>query len=177
MKQKLVKLTEQQVLKKLDIPDFRHLSKDKVMTFFSMLPNMDPEVAVKALEQFPDFARAVKEIVENYKELLEKGFEENTASIAAYYDACNIILASLQKLLDKDNLSFEEQKYIIDQMMEVEKRMGKKETENKQFIKTIIGGACIAVIVAVGGLAAALGSNSGLSLPDLSADNNFGGNK
>ena len=45
-------LSESQVLEKLDIPDFRHLSKDKIMTFFSMLPSMDPEVAKKAIEQF-----------------------------------------------------------------------------------------------------------------------------
>lgn len=43
-------LNEKQVLKKLDIPDFRHLSKENVMKFATMLPHMDPEVAKKALE-------------------------------------------------------------------------------------------------------------------------------
>lgn len=38
-------LTEQEVLEILDIPDFRHMSKDKVMKFASELPNMDPQVA------------------------------------------------------------------------------------------------------------------------------------
>ncbi|WP_156951394.1 hypothetical protein [Lacrimispora aerotolerans] len=42
-------ITEQKVLNKLDIPDFRHMTKDKVMGFASMLPDMDPEVAKKAL--------------------------------------------------------------------------------------------------------------------------------
>ncbi len=44
--------TEQQVLKKLDIPDFRHLTKEKVIAFATMVPKMNPEVAKKALEQF-----------------------------------------------------------------------------------------------------------------------------
>ena len=44
-------LTEQQVLNKLGIPDFRHLSKNNVMQFASILNEMDPAVAVKALEQ------------------------------------------------------------------------------------------------------------------------------
>ena len=44
--------TEIQVLKKLDIPDFRHLTKDKVIAFATMIPGMEPEVAKKALEQF-----------------------------------------------------------------------------------------------------------------------------
>lgn len=43
-------LTEKQVLRKLGISDFRHMTKDKVVRFVSMLPYMDPEVAKKALE-------------------------------------------------------------------------------------------------------------------------------
>ena len=50
-------LTERQVLEKLDIPDFRHITKDKVMEFASMLNKMEPDVAKKAIEQFPEFAR------------------------------------------------------------------------------------------------------------------------
>ena len=46
------KLTEAKVLKTLEIPDFRHMTKDKIGSFVSMLPNMDPEVAKKALDQY-----------------------------------------------------------------------------------------------------------------------------
>lgn len=55
MKNKLSKMTEKQVLRTLDIPDFRHLSKEKVMTFFSMIPQMDPEVAKKHWNNFQTF--------------------------------------------------------------------------------------------------------------------------
>lgn len=34
------------------------MTKDKVMTMVTMLDRMDPEVAKKALEQFPEFAGA-----------------------------------------------------------------------------------------------------------------------
>lgn len=56
-------LTEQQVLDLLDIPDFRHLSKDKVMKFTSSLPDMEPSVAISALQQFPKFAETSIEIL------------------------------------------------------------------------------------------------------------------
>ena len=49
-------LSEQKVLKKLDIPDFRHLTKDKIIAFASLLPQMDTYVANKALELFQNFA-------------------------------------------------------------------------------------------------------------------------
>lgn len=55
-------MNEQKVLKKLDIPDFRHLTKDKVIKMASMLDKMDPEVAKKAIEQFPEFANTTKEM-------------------------------------------------------------------------------------------------------------------
>ena len=40
-------------------------------------------------------------ITKNYKETLEKGLEENAASTKVCYNACNTIIKSLQKLLEK----------------------------------------------------------------------------
>ena len=48
-------MNEQKVLNKLGIEDFRHLSKEKVVEFISMIPNMEPEVAKAAIAQFPEF--------------------------------------------------------------------------------------------------------------------------
>ena len=60
-------LSEKDVLKKLGIDDFRHLSKKNIMHFASMIDRMDPEVAKKALEQFPTFASTSKEALMEYK--------------------------------------------------------------------------------------------------------------
>lgn len=70
-------LTEKKVLKKLGIDDFRHLTKEKVITMATMLDKMDPEVAKKALEQFPEFAKVSKDMLKEYKETLDKGLETN----------------------------------------------------------------------------------------------------
>ena len=74
-------MSEKKVLKKLGIPDFRHMTKDKVVKFVSLLPNMDPEVAKKALEQFPAFADLAKEMVVQLKLLSDKTFEEDRLSL------------------------------------------------------------------------------------------------
>ena len=42
-------LTEQEILEKLDIPDWRHMSKNKVTAFISSLPYMEQEVAIAEL--------------------------------------------------------------------------------------------------------------------------------
>lgn len=160
-------LTEQKVLKKLNIKDFRHLTKDKVITMASMLDKMDPEVAKKALEQFPEFSNTAKEILIGYKDTLEKGLESNKESVQSYYDLCNSIIEVLKKQIDSENLSFEEKKYIIDKMLEISKMMGEKDSENKKFIVAIGGVGMVVVSVAIGVLASALGGNTKIEPNDI----------
>ena len=148
-------MSEAKVLKKLDISDFRHLTKDKVIKMASMLDKMDPEVAKKALEQFPEFANTIKEILAEYKEFLDKGLESNNESVKAVYDTYNSVISSLQKELENENLTFEQKKYIIEQMKDVAEKVDKKDTETKRFIigmfalKTIVVGGAVAVIATV----------------------------
>lgn len=88
-------LTEQKVLRKLNIEDFRHLTKDKIITMASMLDKMDPKVAKKALEQFPEFSNTAKEMLGAYKDTLDKGLESNRESVQSYYDSCKSIIEVL----------------------------------------------------------------------------------
>ena len=159
-------LTEQKVLKKLDIVDFRHLTKDKVIAMASMLDKMDPDVAKKALEQFPEFSKTAKEMLIEYKDTLDKSLDLNNESVQSYYTLCNSIIETLQKQLENENLSFDERKYIIDKMLEISKMMGEKDSENKKFIATlaIIGAAVVGGISAV--LATTLGGNVRIEADD-----------
>lgn len=159
-------MSEEKVLKKLDIVDFRHLTKDKVIKMASMLDKMDPEVAKKALEQFPEFANTTKEMLKDYKESLDKGLESNNESVAKVYDSYNAIIVALQKELENEELTFEQKKYIIEQMKDVAEKVDKKDSENKKFIA---GMATLATVV-VGGtiavLASVLGGNTQIEAND-----------
>lgn len=153
-------MNEKKVLKKLNIIDFKHLTKDKVITMASMLDKMDPEVAKKALEQFPEFANTAKDILSDYKETLDKGLEANDESIKKVYATYTAIIESLQKELEKENLTFDERKYIIEQMKEIADKVAKKDTENKRFILKLckIGGVVVLGCLAL--LLTALGGNT-----------------
>lgn len=159
-------MSEEKVLKKLDIVDFRHLTKDKVIKMASMLDKMDPEVAKKALEQFPEFANTTKEMLKDYKESLDKGLESNNESVAKVYDSYNAIIVALQKELENEELTFEQKKYVIEQMKDVAEKVDKKDSENKKFIA---GMATLATVV-VGGtiavLASVLGGNTQIEAND-----------
>lgn len=159
-------LTEQRVLKKLNIEDFRHLTKDKVIAMASMLDKMNPEVAKKALEQFPEFAATIKEMLNEYKNVLDKGLETNKESVQIYYDSCNFMIVSLQKQLEDESLSFEDRKYIIDKMLEITRMIGEKDSENKRFIATLAVLGATATCVATAILSSVLGGNTQIEAND-----------
>ena len=133
-------MSEQQVLKKLGIPDFRHMTKDKVVQFSSMLHRMDPEVAQKALDQFPHYRQLAKEMVGIYKDICESIVKSNESSTKSFYDACSSILSTLQHELRDLHINSEERAIINSQMIEVARMIGEKDTENKHFLATIAKG-------------------------------------
>lgn len=163
-------LAEKKVLKKLGIPDFRHMTKDKIVAFATMLPKMDPEVAKKALEQFPAFTDAAKEIVSYYKEVIFKGFDENSESVNSFYTTCDAIVATLKEQLENENLTFEQKQIIIDKMIELARMKSEKDTENKQFIHGMIktaGGYALGLAVLIAGV---LGVQTQLGTGECDAD-------
>lgn len=158
-------LTEQQVLKELDIPDFRHLSKDKVMSFASMLSKMSPDVAEKALEQFPEFGKIVVEAFTDYRAVLEKSLDANKESTKECFKAYDTILATLKKCIES-NPSFEEKKYYIEKMVEVANVKSAKDSENKEFIGKVLSICATAAVFAVG-IGASVLSGGKIELPLL----------
>ena len=150
-------LTEQKVLKKLNIEDFRHLTKDKVVSMATMLDKMDPEVAKKAIEQFPDFSNTVKEIFAEYKTILDKAIESNDKSEASFFDTCDAIITACQKELDKDILTFDEKKYILEKMADIAKIKFAKDSEGKKYriLISVLGFSTVSLLV--GAMASALG--------------------
>lgn len=163
-------LSEQKVLKKLDIPDFRHLSKDKIIAFASLLPQMDAEVAKKALEQFPNFASTSLEVMKEYKSILENALISNSESTKASIDMYNQVMSSLQKMADDDNLTFDERVYILEQMKDIAMLVDKKDTESKNTVLKIAGIAGTVALGLVAALSATLGSNVLNTSSDIDED-------
>lgn len=152
-------LTEKKVLKKLGIPDFRHMSKDKIKGFATMLPYMDPEVAKKALDQFPAFKDLVGEMVVQYKSIIERIFEENRISQKAFYDACDSILSALKEELSDAEIDASERERIENNMIKVASMIGDKDRENKLYHLKIIGTVTAAFSVFLGATMTLLGTN------------------
>ena len=125
-----------------------------------MVDKMEPEVAKKALEQFPEFSGTVKTIFLDYKALLNRTIDSDNESLRSTYETYNSIIMALQAELDKDTLSFDERKYIIEQMKDIANAVDKKDSENKKWLTkmAMIAGATVVGVAAV--LGSVLGTNT-----------------
>lgn len=162
-------LSEQEVLNLLKIPDFRHLSKNSVMSFASLLDRMDPEISKKALDQFPSFAETVKTVVQEYGATVKTCMDSNNDSMKNYLAVANANITVLQKELERDNLSSDDRKYILSLLLDVQRMMGEKDSENKAFLLRVIGGVGLFCAVAIGITASIIGGNSSIDFPKKAA--------
>lgn len=163
-------MNEMELKKALDIDNFRQLSKNKILQFASSLDKLNPEVAKKIIEQFPEFSGTMLNIVNDYKETLQALISQNNDSLKNTYDGYNKILDSLKNVLSNDNLSFEERKWVIEQMKELAEKMDAKDSENKTFLIKMAGIAGAIVVTAGAILASVLGGNSSGGIKTSSAN-------
>jgi len=161
-------LTEREVLAKLGVEDFRHITKDKVMSFVSMMPDMDKDVAMKALEQMPDFMKLAKDALTDYKGVLEDALKNDKESAKECFKVYNTILDALTECAKKEDLSFEEKKYYIDEMRNIAMMADAKDSENKQHAWRIVKTAAAVFVAVVGvGAAALSGGELEIKVPQI----------
>ncbi len=157
-------LTEAKVLRKLDIPDFRHLTKDKVVSFVSMLPQMDPDVAKHALEQFPAFAETSLAIVGCLKDSLGTIVSGNSENMAEFNARCQEALTALEEELKREDLTDEGRKLVIDGIMGIIGAISQKDSENKEFLSGLFNGVLFVGSIVLLCLVAPLGIRVNTSL-------------
>lgn len=161
-------MSEQEVLKRLGIPDFRHLSKSTAIEFISSIPQMDKDVALKALDQFPELASVALGFAEKEKEALLGAFKANDESNKATLAVINAIIEVLAKQLEKDELSSEEKMQIVDSLIKLAEESRKIHKDNQNLILKCLAIVTAAVGAVFLGAAAVLGANGRAQLPDPS---------
>ena len=129
---------EVEIKQALGIDSWRNLSKDKVIQFASMMPDMDTEVAIKIIEQFPVFKDFAVDVVDSMEKAHEATLSANTTSQERVHQAFQEIREILKGELNKDDLSFEEKKYLIEQIQETGRQEFQKDSENKQFLDGVL---------------------------------------
>ena len=138
------------------------------MEFVSLIPNMDKEVAIKIIEQYPAFAKLSESMVAQLNKMCDTALEKNEESQRLTMQAYKQILDELSNQLHMEDISKEEREKITKQMIEIADKISVKDTENKAFIDKMAKystGFAIGVVV-LG--AAILGVNiKGKDIPKL----------
>ena len=128
----------EEVKNALKIDSFRNLSKDKIMEFVSLIPNMDKEVAIKIIEQYPAFAKLSESMVAQLNKMCDTALEKNEESQRLTIQVYKQILDELSNQLHMEDISKEEREKITKQMIEIADKISVKDTENKAFIDKMV---------------------------------------
>lgn len=127
-------LTEDQVKQYLNIPDFRHISKDKLVQFVSAIPDMDRDVAIKIIEQFPEFTSCATMMVEHYTTACDTIIGANGDSVRYVMEGYKQTLDVLGDLARMEKLEPAERRYFAEKMVEVADKMAAFDANNKNFL-------------------------------------------
>lgn len=130
--------TEQKVKDALKINSWQNLSKDKILEFVAMMPEVDIEVAKKIIEQFPEFIAFAKLVLENMKTAFLSVNTSNSENQKAINDHFDSLSRVLENQLESDDLPFEEKKYYIDKLFELSEMRKDSDKENKRFLSEMV---------------------------------------
>ena len=137
-------MNELELKKELGIADFRHMSKDKLLTFASNIDKLDPEVAKSIIGQFPEFKSYMLSLVDVFKEQTNKLMESGDNVDKKVFDAMQTIINALTYELQNTELNAEQRNKCEDMLMELAKMCVSLDEKHKNFLKDfltkIIGG-------------------------------------
>lgn len=126
-------MTEDQVKEYLGIPDFRHASKDVLVKFVSAIPYINKDVAVKIIEQFPEFSMCAQSLVSHYSTVCEAMLQDNGRSEEAAMQGYQTTLDALKELATMQDISIEDRHRFAETMVFVADRMAALDAENKRY--------------------------------------------
>lgn len=150
---------ENEVKKALGIESFRNLKKDDIVQFFTMLPDIDKEVSLKIIEQFPNFKEYALTAVDGFQETTKGLLNSNIQSQENLHTAWQDVRRILEAQLKNPDTTSEEKLRYAEMIMETVRQESAKDSENKNFLTDfmdkngrILGGVLMAGIVAIAGV-------------------------
>ena len=138
---------EKKVLALMDRTDFKAISKNEVISIFSKIADLRPEVAKEVLTKYPEFVGLIKTTMADYRDELSRVIESDDESLKGvfgiadkeidntadarkeYYEFANNIREDISKCLENPDLTPEERKELIDREMDILKAVDNKDTE------------------------------------------------
>ena len=145
---------EDQIKKALKVDSLENLSQEQNSKFAEMMPQMDKDVRMKIIDQFPDFRLFANDTLNSFERMYLKTADSINESQKSVHIGFADLRRIIEKQLEKDKITFEEKKYFIDTLLELNDRELQQASEHRKFFSdSLKQGALIAVGVVVSGLA------------------------
>jgi hypothetical protein len=141
-------LSEDDVKKALGIKSWCNLSKDKVVQFAALMPDMGKEVSMKIIEQFPKFKEFAVDTLSTLGKEHKSTLESNDESQGQFHQIQRNMLGMFQGELDKE-LTPDERMRVFEHMDKIGDRAFEKDSENKRFLNGLFDKASIVSVVTV----------------------------
>jgi hypothetical protein len=144
---------EIEVMKALGIDSFRNLSRDNVLRFAAMMPDIDKDVALKIVEQYPEFKAFAVDALNAIERVQENALASNEESQADVHQGWHEVREILNGQLDDEKLAWEQRSHILDLLMETGHQESAKDSEKEMSrnVLTGIGALVLVGLVLVGG--------------------------
>ena len=130
---------EKSLKKALGIKSIAQMPLEKSLEFFQMVPRMSKEVQIKALEQMPEFRTVANTAIGALGKVLDSALVANHKSLKKVHKAYEQERAALMKILDKPDLTFQEQFLVMDRIAETTKLQQEVDAKNKKFVAGAAG--------------------------------------
>lgn len=161
-------ITEEDVKNYLGIQDFRHASKDVLVRFVSALPDINKDVAIKIIEQYPTYSTCAQAFVQHYSTLCDNTLKDNSNSVAAAMKGYQTTLDTISELAKMQSISIDDRHRYAETMVFIADKMAALDANNKRHHEEMAQsyGYIIRVCILFG--AAILGVNViGMRIPRL----------
>lgn len=149
---------EDQVKQALGIDDWRRLSKEKVVQFAAMVPDLDREVLLRIVEHLPEFRKFGEVALQQLDATQQTLFESNDKSLVGLQRTFEETQKMLAEMLARPNLSPEERLYFTEKTFELLRMAADVHKENQNFlhrqgvVKALVAVGTVAVsVLAIGG--------------------------
>ena len=127
--------TQKRVLDRLHYSHWSELRPSDVPTLIALLPQMTPDVSKKVLDVVLSVPDLAKELSKIYSDIVVNSMNSNDNSVQQQNDADRAIIDTLRKLLERDNLTTEQEEKYLSELRYYSQAMHFTTSENQSFIE------------------------------------------
>lgn len=139
----------------------------KILELALNIQGTDKEVVLRKIDKIPDFINGCQSAIDAIEQSNNLLHQSNQESMSSFHDECKIYLDTCRDLLDKGNLSTDQELEVLMEMKELIKLSAEKDSENKQFnidnhlqTASIIGAIIVGIGAFFAGIVASKGNSS-----------------